>query len=240
LSIELVVHLLDTTSFLKLCELNWKEIYETAQNSKLREIRPNLDEELQRRHDIDSEVELLDWMDSSNLEDINENFISTICLGISEGKLDFETGCEGLYHLIEFCCVGYWEVWEARAYLYFENVLGVKVGNIEELYAEEVWNELIEKITKLTPDEYSEIVIMDWMRRREELGETLDETKDPRILPTMSSHSKLTKTLHHLFTSCKNNKTFEIIVGRDHLKKSKWGHGLWNIGNILRRNENFK
>ena len=89
-------------------------------------------------------------------------------------------------------------------------------------------------------EEYSEIVIMDWMRRREELGETLDETKDPRILPTMTSHSKLTKTLHHLFVSCKNNESYEIIVGRDHLNKSKWGHGAWNIANILRRNENFK
>jgi len=240
MSIEMVVHLLDTTSFLKLCELNWKELYDSAQNRTLRELRPNSDKKLHRRHDIDSEVELLDWMDSSNLVDVNENFISTICLGINDGKLNYETACEGIYHLIEFCCVGFWEVWEARSYLYFEKILNIKVENIEELYAEEVWCNLIEKVTKITPEEYSEIVIMDWMRRREELGETLDETKDPRILPTMTSHSKLTKTLHYLFTRCKNNSTYEIIVGRDHLNKSKWGHGIWNIGNILRRNENFK
>jgi hypothetical protein len=53
---------------------------------------------------------------------------------------------------------------------------------------------------------------MDWMRRREELGETLDETKDPRILPTLSSHNKLTSTLHHLLLNCKNNSNFEYLV----------------------------
>ena len=240
MSIEMVVHLLDTPSFLKLCDLNWKELYDSAQNRKLRELRPDMDEELHRRHDIDSEVELLDWMDSSNLVDVGENFISTICLGISDCKLDFENACEGIYQLIEFCCIGFWEVWEARAYLYFEKILNIEVGNIEELYAEEVWANLIEKVTQITSEEYSEIVIMDWMHRREKLGETLDETRDPRILPTMTSHSKLTKTLHHLFTICKNNTDYEIIVGRVHLNKSKWGHGMWNIGNILRRNENFK
>ena len=98
--------------------------------------------------------------------------------------------------------------------MYFEKVLGIKVVNIEELYAKGIWNDLIEKVTEITPQEYSEIVIMDWMRRREELGETLDEKKDPRILPTMTSHNKLTVTLHHLLTKYKKNSNFELILGR--------------------------
>jgi hypothetical protein len=236
----MTVHLLDTISFSKVSKLNWKELYEMAQNRTLRQFRPILDNELNRRHDIDSEVELLDWMDSSNLEDIGMDFISTICSGISQRKLDIEAGSEGIYHLIELCCVGYWEVWEARSYLYFEKVLDMKVEHIEELYAQEVWNNLIKKVTEISPKEFSEIVIMDWMRRREELGETLDETKDPRILPTLSSHNKLTSTLHHLLLNCKNNSNFEIIVGRDHLNKSQWGHGDWNIRKLLHGNENFK
>ena len=236
----MTVHLLDTISFSKVSELNWNELYKKAQNASLRNLRPPLDKELNRLHDIDSEVEILDWMDSSGLEDIGQDFISTICSGIDQRKIDFETGCEGIYHLIEFCCVGYWEVWEARSYLYFEKVLDMKVEHIEELYAQEVWGQLLEKITQITPKEFSEIVIMDWMRRREELGETLDENKDPRILPTLSSHNKLTSTLHHLLLNCKNNSTFEIIVGRDHLRKSHWGHGDWNISKIIQGNENFK
>ncbi len=236
----MTVHLIDTISFSNVCALNWNELYFNAQNKTLRDLRPPLDKELSRRHDIDSEVELLDWMDSSTIEDSELDFISTICVGINDKKITFEQGCEGIYHLIEFCSVGYWEVWEARSYLYFEKILDMKVENIEELYAQEVWEKLTQKITEISSNEFTEIVVMDWMRRREELGETLDEAKDPRILPTMSSHSKLTSKLHHLLINYHNNSEFEIIVGRDHLKKSQWGHSSWNIGNIIRRNENFK
>ncbi|MED5485881.1 MAG: hypothetical protein VYE59_04620 [Candidatus Thermoplasmatota archaeon] len=236
----MTVHLIDKNSFSMVSKLGWSELYNQAQNGTLRKLRPQLDNELTRLHDIDSEVELLEWMDKYFLEDIEKDFISTICHGINSGKLNFEQGCDGLYHLIELCCTGYWQVWEARSYLYFEKILGITVGNIEELYAEEVWNKLIKKINEISAKEFTEIVVMDWMRRREELGETLDETKDPRILPTMTSHSKSTSTLHHLLRNCNDNDDFEIIVGRDHLKKSQWGHGEWNIGNIIRRNENFK
>ena len=236
----MTVHLLDSVSFSNVCNLKWDEVYNLAQKGTLRLQRPNLDVELQRRHDIDSEVELLDWMDSTNISNFHDDFISAICKGIQEKQIDFEIGCEGVYNLIELCSVGYWEAWEARSYLYFEKILGIKVVNIEELYAKGIWNDLIEKVTEITPQEYSEIVIMDWMRRREELGETLDEKKDPRILPTMTSHNKLTVTLHHLLTKYKKNSNFELILGRDHLKKSRWGHGDWNLGKILQKNENFK
>ncbi len=236
----MTVHLLDTVSFSNVCNLKWNELYEKAQNGSLRLMRPPLDSELQRRHDIDSEVELFDWMDSTGIIDSNQDFISTICIGINNGEIDFEVGCDGIYNLIELCSAGYWEIWEARSYLYFEKILGIKVVNIEELYDQEIWRDLIEKVTEISPEEFSEIVVMDWMRRREELGETLDEKQDPRILPTMASHSKLTLTLHHLLTIFKKNPNFELILGRDHLKKSKWGHGDWNLGNILKKNENFK
>jgi hypothetical protein len=236
----MTVHLLDSVSFSNVSDLKWNELYDHAQNGTLRLRRPNLDTELQRRHDIDSEVELLDWMDSTNISNSDDDFISAICKGIKEKKIDFETGCEGVYNLVELCSVGYWEAWEARSYLYFEKILGIKVVNIEELYAKEIWIDLIEKVTEITPEDYSEIVVMDWMRRREELGETLDEKQDPRILPTMASHNKLTVTLHHLLTNFKKNPNFELILGRDHLKKSKWGHGDWNLGYIIQKNVNFK
>ena len=176
----MTVHLLDTVSFSNVCDLKWNELYDHAQNGTLRLRRPNLDTELQRRHDIDSEVELLDWMDSTNISNSDDDFISAICKGIKEKKIDFETGCEGVYNLVELCSVGYWEAWEARSYLYFEKILGIKVVNIEELYAKEIWIDLIEKVTEITPEDYSEIVVMDWMRRREELGCLLYTSPSPR------------------------------------------------------------
>ncbi|MBJ24326.1 MAG: hypothetical protein CMB64_06620 [Euryarchaeota archaeon] len=232
----MTVHLLDTTSFLKISQLKWGDVYDSAQNARLRELRPNPDSKLIRSHDIDSEVELLDWMDSLTLVDNDFSFIKTITNAINNGEINFETGCEGIYHLIELCSVGYWEIWESRSYLYFEKVLEIKVENIEELYAEQIWINLMEKMIEITADDFSELVVMDWMRRREELGETLDEKKDPRILPTLASHKKLTNSLHYLLNNCHENSSYQLIVGRDHLNKSKWGHGDWNIGNLLQKN----
>ena len=40
----------------------------------------------------------------------------------SNGEIDFEVGCDGIYNLIEFCSAGYWEICEARSYLYFEKM----------------------------------------------------------------------------------------------------------------------
>ena len=101
----MTVHLLDTVSFSMVSKLGWSELYNQAQNGTLRNLRPQLDNELTRLHDIDSEVELLEWMDTYSLEDIETDFISTICQGINKGTLNFEQGCEGLYHLIELCCM---------------------------------------------------------------------------------------------------------------------------------------
>ena len=194
LSIDMTVHLVDITTFEKIGNLGWNEVYDHAQNGTLREFRPPPDSKLIRSHDIDSEVELLDWMDSVELEDNGFNFLTTIRNAITERIINFEVGCDGIHHLVEVCSIGYWEVWESRSYLYFEKLLGIKVENIEELYAEEIWLSLTDKMSEIAADKFSELVIMDWMRRREELGETLDEKQDPRIIPTMASHKKLTNS----------------------------------------------
>ena len=86
----MTVHLLDSVSFSNVCNLKWDEVYNLAQNGTLRLQRPDFDVELQRRHDIDSEVELLDWMDSTNISNNHDDFISAICKGIQEKQIDFE------------------------------------------------------------------------------------------------------------------------------------------------------
>ena len=50
---------------------------------------------------------------------------------------------------------------------------------------------------KRTETELVEAVILDWMQRREALGETLDEHRDPRILPTHEAHVRATGSLSH-------------------------------------------
>ena len=52
---------------------------------------------------------------------------------------------------------------------------------------------------------------MDWMQRRLDLGETLDETKDPRIAPTFEAHSRNSKTLVHAVNVLENNTELKPI-----------------------------
>ena len=71
------------------------------------------------------------------------------------------------------------------------------------------------------------------MRRRKDLGESLDEKTDPRILSTMQAHTRLTQILHHLVQRWNNEDDLIGILGREHLSADKWGHGEWRISNIV-------
>ena len=94
-----------------------------------------------------------------------------------------EDGEEGLLHLMRWASPGAWEVWEGRAFLYFDVLLGREVPHVDDLYAESTWSAIRAEAGKRTETELVEAVILDWMQRREALGETLDEHRDPRILP---------------------------------------------------------
>ena len=81
--------------------------------------------------------------------------------------------------------------------------------------------------------EYAERVVMDWMERRKALGETLDETLDPKIVPTFEAHTRASKALVHAVNRAMNEDDLVFVVGREHLEASKWGHGDWNLSAFL-------
>ena len=70
-------------------------------------------------------------------------------------------------------------------------------------------------------ESFSESVILDWMQRREELGETLNPDEDPRILPTMESHKSLTESLFD-FIELSNNEGLILLIGREYLESEDW------------------
>ena len=74
---------------------------------------------------------------------------------------------------------------------------------------------------------------MDWMERRKELGETMDEKEDPRIVPTFEAHDRVAKALVHTMTRWNNEDDLVAIIGRDHLEARKWGSFSWNLSTIL-------
>ena len=140
---------------------------------------------------------------------------------------------EGLLHLMKWASPGQWEVWEGRAFLYLENATGKDAEDIHELYSQATWDEAKQRLHGIADGEYAERVVMDWMERRKALGETLDETLDPKIVPTFEAHTRASKALVHAVNRAMNEDDLVFVVGREHLEASKWGHGDWNLSAFL-------
>ena len=87
-----------------------------------------------------------------------------------------EDGEEGLLHLMRWASPGAWEVWEGRAFLYFDVLLGREVPHVDDLYAESTWSAIRAEAGKRTETELVEAVILDWMQRREALARRLMST----------------------------------------------------------------
>ena len=217
MGIEMCLHLVDEKSLSNCLEMDWDDLLSGMENKTLRSSRPRKDEKLHRNFDIDCESEFLDIADNINDQ------------GITLEVLSRNSSHDALLKLIEWNSIGYWEAWEGRCYLYFENALGKPVVNVEDMYQMSTWDELRESLASLSESEYSELVCADWMDRRKKLGETLDEKKDPKIIPTFEAHDKTSRLLHYAV----NKKGFIQIVGRDHMAAERWGHGEWNLSNIL-------
>jgi hypothetical protein len=71
------------------------------------------------------------------------------------------------------------------------------------------------------------------MDRRKALGETLDETKDPKIVPTFEAHTRAAKALVHTVNRARVDEDLQLVVGREHLAAAKWGHDAWNLFTFL-------
>ena len=91
-------------------------------------------------------------------------------------------------------------------------------------------------LSKTDKKSYSESVVLDWMSRREELGETMEPSEDPRILPTMSSHSNSSELLH-IFLDSFDSKNISLLIGREYLEYESWslnGSYLYDLEEIVK------
>ena len=225
MGLELVLLLVDRPRLATLLEHTWEDVDAAMEAGGLRNSRSTADARLVRPFDIDAEAEWLDWSETQT--DVNRS------LPVLEGLAACEEGEEGLLHLMQWCSPGAWEVWEGRAFLYFDVLLGREVAHVDDLYAEPTWREIVAEAGKRTETELVEAVILDWMSRREALGETLDEHRDPRILPTHEAHVRATGALAHALERLTNEPDLVGVVGREHLTATAWGHGPWNLTAVL-------
>ena len=150
MGLEVVCRLVHAPTFDEICSMSWEDVYASLESNELRKLRPEKDERLERKFDIDAEAELLDWMDSFNHKISNRANSFLDCLsGINDST-------DGLLLISEWCSVGAWEVWEARAILYFENATGERVENSNDLISLDTWTQIFESLNGMNESEFSE------------------------------------------------------------------------------------
>ena len=146
---------------------------------------------------------------------------------------DSADGEKGLLLAMKWASPGAWEAWEGRAYMYLDVALTKTIEGEEELYGGKTWDAVCQTLWNIPEQEYAERVCLDWMERRKELGETMDEKEDPRIVPTFEAHDRAAKALVHTMKRWMNEENLVAIIGRDHLEARKWGTFSWNLSTIL-------
>jgi len=224
MGIETVVLLVDQLCLNSLLKMSWKELYTGMEKGSFRQSRPAGDDKLNRLFDIDCEAEMLDWMD--NVDVSPDSNVKTALQEISEGD-------EGVLKLMQWASPGEWSSWEARTYLYLDVALDREIVNQQDLYSHSTWEDVIEKLSGIPEDEFAQKVCLDWMDRRKELGETLDEKQDPKIIPTYEAHDRTSRLLVHTITKWEQEDSIIGVVGREHMDAEKWGHGENNVLKIL-------
>ena len=230
---DLQIRLVDVDMWYKLVRMTFSEMTDKMENQNLRETRPLLNPVLERSFATDLEGDFLQWTDKWGKEVGNGIIIEELKIAVDRKMLAVEEACEPLSILSQWCSVGEWAAWEARVLLYVEPQLDSELTDAEELYREQVWKMALKKIASSDKASYVESVILDWMARREALGETMDETKDPLIISTMQAHERASKELHEIAYQLRKDRRLIALIGREWLEAQRWGLGQWNIGKIL-------
>ena len=113
-----------------------------------------------------------------------------------------------------------------------EPSLDSSVRSTEVFLMPRVWDEFKNAISSLDRATFIESVVIDWMTRRENLGETMDPSSDPRILPTMESHQKFSGGLFDIIEKSRIQSS-PILLGREYLEARSWHLGEERLEKII-------
>jgi len=169
------------------------------ESGRLGDERPAGDPRFHRSFSVDIEGDFLEWADKSN------------------GQLDADASLI----LCDWSSVAEWRCWDGRLFLYIEPLLEQRFEDADEFLNTDVWQRFTSELSTKDRESYSESVILDWMQRREGLGDTLNPDEDPRILPTMESHKSLTESLFD-FIELSKEEGLTLLIGREYLEPKEW------------------
>ena len=210
--VDVILLLVDREAFDSLCSKPLGELLEGMEGRALRTLRPEPDARFHRGFDVDIEGDMMEWFDAKGNLDPSKP--------LAEQGLDSESTCELALALARWCSFGEWSCWDARLFLYLEPLLGRNLSG-EEFLQQQVWSEFSDSLSRTDKVSYSESVVLDWMSRRQNLGETMEPSEDPRILPTMESHRSASESLFD-FLSRARNEGMSMLIGRELLEPWLW------------------
>jgi len=225
---DVILNLVHHSNFQKLVSMTLQELFEKVEDSSLRNYRPELDNRFHRDFDVDLEGDIMEWSDKNSDLVLSDTIYSQ---PIKESEI-----AELTILLAKWCSFSEWRCWDARLFLYVEPMLEYNISNPNEFLKFSLWEDFMFSLSKTDKKSYSESVVLDWMSRREELGETMEPSEDPRILPTMSSHSTSSELLH-IFLDSFDSKNISLLIGREYLEYESWslnGSYLYDLEEIVK------
>ena len=209
--VDVMLYLVDRGQFDEIKSMTVGDISSGMEGSSLRNSRPEADPRFHRDFDVDLEGEVLELIDAS--ADLGRN--EKLSHVASDASMEL-----GLL-LAKWCSSAQWRCWEARLFLYVEPILDGPVSDSDDFLLPGVWEQFSESLSRTDRSSYSESVVLDWMSRREEMGETMEPSEDPMILPTMESHRTLSESLFRIMESLRRSE-MELMTGREFLEAGRW------------------
>jgi len=197
--VDVILRLIDSNALNRLRSMSIEQLVLAFESGRLGDERPAGDPRFHRSFSVDIEGDFLEWADKSN------------------GQLDAAASLI----LCDWSSVAEWRCWDGRLFLYVEPILGESFEDVDAFLNADIWTRLTTELSTKDRQSYSESVILDWMQRREQLGDTLNPDEDPRILPTMESHKSLTESLFD-FIELSQEGGLNLLIGREFLEPEEW------------------
>ena len=209
--VDVILHLVDRGPLDELVSMSVGEISSAMESASLRDSRPEADPRFHRDFDVDLEGEVLELIDDS--EGLGE--------GSSLAEEESDSAIELSLLLARWCSTAQWTCWDARLFLYVEPFIESPLYGQDAFLDHKVWEQFSEALSRTDRSSYSESVVLDWMSRREDMGETMEPSEDPMILPTMESHRTLSESLFNIMESLRRSE-MELMAGREFLEAGRW------------------
>ena len=205
---DVILSLIDPKSLDIIMSMPVGSMIEGMESRGLRSIRPD-PVSSSRQFDVDLEGEILEWIDENKQIEPNNS--------LKEQNIEPDSKLELLLLMCHWASAAEWRCWDARLFLYVEPSLDHSVNSTESFLTPSIWKEFSSAISSSDRSSFVEGVVIDWMSRRESLGETMDPSSDPRILPTMESHQVISGGLFDIIEKSRL-EGYSILLGREYLE----------------------